>query len=68
MQNPLFGGYGSIEAYLPSRTIAITVAVTYGPNSFDANGIVGSDSDSIFRAIGSHLAPNDAPPGPPVSQ
>jgi hypothetical protein len=48
--------------------IAITVAVTYGPNSFDANGIVGSDSDSIFRAIGSHLAPNDAPPGPPVSQ
>ncbi|MGA7418671.1 MAG: hypothetical protein WBW80_11795 [Acidimicrobiales bacterium] len=68
MQNPLFGGYGSTEPYLPSRRIAITVAVTCGPNSFAANGIVGNDSDSIFRAIGSYLAPNDAPPGPPVSQ
>ncbi len=68
LQNPLFGGYGSTEAYLSSGKIAIAVAVTYGPNSFDANGIVGNDSDPIFRAIGSYLAPNDAPPSPPVSQ
>jgi CubicO group peptidase (beta-lactamase class C family) len=68
LQNPLFGGYGSTEAYLPSKKMAVAVAVTYGPKSFDANGIVGNDSDPIFRAIGSYLAPNDAPPSPPANQ
>ena len=68
LQNPLFGGYGSTEAYLPSKKVAIAVAVTYGPKSFDASGIVGNDSDPIFRAIGSYLIPNDAPPNPPAGQ
>jgi CubicO group peptidase (beta-lactamase class C family) len=65
LQNPAFGGYGAAEAYLPSKKIAIAVAVTYGPKSFDAQGSVPNDSDPIFRAIGAYLAPNDAPPLPP---
>jgi hypothetical protein len=28
LQNPLFGGYGAVEAYLPSKKIAIAVVTT----------------------------------------
>ncbi len=38
LQNPLFGGYGSVEAYLPSKKLAIAVAVTFGEGSFDDQG------------------------------
>ncbi len=38
LQNPLFGGYGSVEAYLPSKKLAIAVAVTFGEGSFDDKG------------------------------
>jgi hypothetical protein len=38
VQNPLFGGYGSVEAYLPSRKLAVAVAVTFGEGSFDNKG------------------------------
>src|SRR5947199_2216088 len=31
LQNPLLGGLGAIEAYLPSKKIAIAVAVTFAP-------------------------------------
>ncbi len=68
LQNPQFGGYGATEAYLPSKKIAIAVAVTFGPKSFDAQGNATNDSDPIFRAIGSYLAPDDAPPAPPVAK
>ena len=65
LQNPLFGGYGTTEAYLPERRIAIAVAVTFAPAAFDATGSETNTSDPIFRAIGSYLAPGYSPPQPP---
>ena len=62
LQNPLLGGYGAIEAYLPSKRIAIAAAVTFDPQAFDADGNYSNASDGIFRAIGALLAPHDAPP------
>ena len=38
LQNPLFNGYGSMEAYLPSQKIAIAVAVTFTEAGFDDKG------------------------------
>jgi hypothetical protein len=64
-QNPLFAGYGSIEAYLPSKRIAIAVATTPGEAAFDDEGNYkdgGNLSMPIFRKIGTLLAPDDAPP------
>ncbi len=62
LQNPLLGGYGATEAYLPSKRIAIAVAVTFKPQAFDANGDYANGSDAIFRAIGKYLAPRQPPP------
>jgi len=62
LQNPLFAGSGATEAYLPSKKIAIAVAVTFGPEAFDAEGNYSNASDGIFRAIGALMAPGDAPP------
>jgi CubicO group peptidase (beta-lactamase class C family) len=63
LQNPLFGGYGAIEAYLPARRIAIAVATTFGEGSFDdqGNNHAARASWEIFAAIGAMLAPEDAP-------
>ena len=52
--------------YLPSQKIAIAVVVTFLPGAFDSQGNYSNTSDPIFRAIGKYLAPNDAPPQPPV--
>lgn len=49
-------------AYLPSRRIAIAVAVTFDEESFDNTGAYSKAADSIFRAIGAHLAPDEPPP------
>ena len=62
LQNPLFAGSAATEAYLPSKKIAIAVAVTFGPEAFDAEGNYSNASDGIFRAIGALMAPGDAPP------
>ena len=62
MQNPLFGGYAGVEAYLPSKKIAIAVAVTFDEQAFDEAGEYTNSADGIFRAIGAYLAPDDAPP------
>src|SRR4029077_8506985 len=64
MQNPLLGGYSATEAYLPSRKIAIAVAVTFTPEAFDSQGNYANSSDTLFRAIGAYMAPDDAPPLP----
>ena len=34
LQNPMFGGYAAIEAYLPAEKIAIAVAVTFAQDAF----------------------------------
>jgi CubicO group peptidase (beta-lactamase class C family) len=62
LQNPLFGGYAATEAYLPSKKIAIAVAVTFAAGAFDDQGNYTNSSDAIFRSIGAYLAPSDAPP------
>jgi CubicO group peptidase (beta-lactamase class C family) len=62
LQNPLLSGYSAAEAYLPSKEIAISVANTFEPGAFDADGIYDNSSDRLFRLIGAYLAPDDAPP------
>jgi len=62
LQNPLLGGLGAIEAYLPSKKIAIAAAVTFTPEAFDSQGNYPNSSDKLFRSIGAYLAPDDAPP------
>jgi CubicO group peptidase (beta-lactamase class C family) len=64
MQNPLLGGYSATEAYLPSKKIAIAVAVTFTPEAFDSQGNYANSSDTVFRLIGAYMAPDDAPPLP----
>src|SRR6266849_6815391 len=62
LQNPLLDGYSATEAYLPSKKIAIAVAVTFAPEAFDSQGNYKNSSDTVFRSIGAYLAPDDAPP------
>jgi CubicO group peptidase (beta-lactamase class C family) len=62
LQDPLLSGVGSTEAYLPAQKIAIAAVVTFLPGAFDAQGNYANSSEQIFRAIGTYLAPNDAPP------
>lgn len=66
LQNPLFAGEAGVEAYLPSKRIAIAVAVTYLPEAFDDQGNYVNAGDAIFRRIGAELAPDDAPPMRPT--
>lgn len=66
LQNPLVGGYSATEAYLPSQRIAIAVAVTFAPGAFDCNGVYPNSSDTVFRAVGDYIAPNDSPPPAPL--
>jgi len=62
LQNPLLDGYSATEAYLPSKKIAIAVAVTFAPEAFDSQGNYPNSSDTLFRLIGTYLAPDDPPP------
>ena len=62
LQNPLFSGYGALEAYLPSQKIAIAVATTYAPEAFDDQGDYHNQADTLFRRIAAEVAPEDAPP------
>jgi CubicO group peptidase (beta-lactamase class C family) len=63
LQNPLFGGYSAVEAYLPEKKIAIAVANTYGEGSFDEQGNYahGNASQLIFAKIAEVLAPGSVP-------
>jgi hypothetical protein len=63
LQNPLFGGYGAIEAYLPSDRIAIAVATTFNEAGFGEDGsyLHSRASWEIFAAIASYLTPEKAP-------
>jgi CubicO group peptidase (beta-lactamase class C family) len=66
LQNPLFAGEAAVEAYLPSKKIAIAVAVTYAPEAFDDQGNYVNSAEVLFRKLGAELAPDDAPPVPPT--
>jgi CubicO group peptidase (beta-lactamase class C family) len=62
LQNPQLSGYSAVEAYLPSQELAISVAVTYAPGAFEADGTYDNSADRVFRMIGTYLAPDEAPP------
>jgi CubicO group peptidase (beta-lactamase class C family) len=64
LQNPLFYGYGSVAAYLPSRKIAVGLVTTFGEQSFGEDGsyLSGRASQHILSRISTLLAPDDAPP------
>lgn len=62
LQNPLFSGYAATEAYLPSKKIAIAVAVTFAAGAFDDQGNYTNSSYAIFRSIGAYMTPSDPPP------
>ncbi|MBB2771670.1 MULTISPECIES: serine hydrolase domain-containing protein [Mycolicibacterium] len=64
LQNPMFSGYGGLEAYLPARKLAIAVAVTFAPEAFDAQGNYTNAAQTLFSRIAAELAPDDAPPVP----
>ena len=64
LQNPMFGGYAAVQAYLPDRGIAIAVATTFAPEAFDEQGEYSNAAQMLFRKIGAELAPDDAPPMP----
>lgn len=64
LQNPMFAGESAIAAYLPSQRIAIAVTVTYEPAAFDNQGNYRNEAETLFRNIGTVLAPADAPPPP----
>jgi CubicO group peptidase (beta-lactamase class C family) len=61
LQNPLFGGYAAIGAYLPPKKIAIAVATTFGEASFDDKGNYSQGWQDLFQGIGTLLAPEDMP-------
>lgn len=66
MQNPLFSGEAGSFAYLPSKKVAIAVAVTFDPAAFDpATGAYKNSADFLWRKIAAALVPGDAPPIPP---
>jgi hypothetical protein len=66
LQNPMFFGYAAVAAYLPSERIAIATAVTFEAAAFDDQGNYHNAADTIFRKVGAELAPDEAPPLPPV--
>ena len=61
LQNPLYGGYAAIGAYLPPKKIAIAVATTFGEGSFDDQGNYSQGWQDVFQGIGTLLAPEDMP-------
>jgi CubicO group peptidase (beta-lactamase class C family) len=66
MQNPLFAGEAGAFAYLPSRKVAVAVAVTFDQDAFDpVTGAYKNAADLLARKIGATLVPDDAPPMPP---
>jgi CubicO group peptidase (beta-lactamase class C family) len=64
-QTKSFAGCGATVGYLPSKKLAIAVAVTYSPKAFDDQGNYKNVSDKIFSSLGNALAPDTlSKPGP----
>ncbi len=67
VQDPLFSGEAGAFAYLPSKKVAIAVAVTFAEDAFDADGnytqATGANAaDILWREIAALVAPSDPPP------
>ncbi|MFJ3902356.1 serine hydrolase domain-containing protein [Streptomyces sp. NPDC090025] len=52
LQNPSFSGYAAIQAYLPSKRLAIAVSTTK-----KADSPAGNNAETVARRIGALLAP-----------
>lgn len=61
LQNPFFGGYNAVMAYLPSRKLTIVIANTVGPGGSPDTRY----SEDLFREVATSLAPDaPLPPAP----
>ena len=61
-QNPVLTGYAAVEAYLPSKKIAIAVTNTFSQAYYEDPNTASNPANVLFEAIAAELAPNDAPP------
>jgi len=67
MQDPLFSGEAGAFAYLPSKKVAVALALTFTEDAFAPDGSyqseVGSNAaDPVWRQIAAVVAPEDPPP------
>jgi CubicO group peptidase (beta-lactamase class C family) len=67
MQDPLFSGEAGAFAYLPSKKVAIALALTFTQDAFAPDGSykreVGNNAaDPVWREIATAVAPDDPPP------
>ncbi len=67
MQDPLFSGEAGAFAYLPSKKVAIALALTFAEDAFAPDGsykseVGGNAADQIWREIATVDAPQDPPP------
>jgi len=67
MQDPLFSGEAGAFAYLPSKKVAIALALTFTEDAFGPDGSykseVGSNAaDPVWRQIAAVVAPENPPP------
>jgi CubicO group peptidase (beta-lactamase class C family) len=67
MQDPLFAGEAGAFAYLPSKKVAIALALTFTTDAFAPDGsykseVGGNAADQVWREIASVVAPEDPPP------
>ena len=67
MQDPLFSGEAGAFAYLPSKKVAVALALTFTEDAFAPDGSykteVGSNAaDPVWREFAAVVAPEDPPP------
>jgi CubicO group peptidase (beta-lactamase class C family) len=67
VQNPLFSGEAGAFGYLPSKKVAIALALTFAEDAFGPDGSYKTDVGSnaavpVLREIATVLAPEDPPP------
>jgi CubicO group peptidase (beta-lactamase class C family) len=67
VQDPLFSGEAGAFAYLPSKKVAIALALTFAEDAFAPDGsykseVGGNAADQVWREIAAVVAPEDPPP------
>ena len=67
VQDPLFSGEAGAFAYLPSKKVAIALALTFAEDAFAPDGsykseVGGNAADQVWREIATVVAPEDPPP------
>ncbi|WP_108659964.1 serine hydrolase domain-containing protein [Acuticoccus kandeliae] len=61
LQSPFFGGYAAVEGYLPSKKIALALAVTFTEAGFAKTDTYGDAAQRLFIELATYLAPDDHP-------